>query len=151
MAIWAAVPEANLAGTTKMTLFAFAADGNNIAEIQCDTTANRFTAGHTGASSAKTSTGYAYNDIWQKGVAQWHHFAMTFADGGTLQFYIDGKAQTPATSLGTWSGAFATALMCLGSDHTTISDPFNGWLAHFVWSNAEFTADEIATLADARP
>ncbi len=151
MAIWAAIPEENLAGTTKMTLFAFAADGNNIIELSFDTTAQRLTAGHTGASTAKTSTGLVYNDVWNKGTPLWHHFAMTYTDGGTMQFYVDAVAQTPATSLGTWSGSFATALMCLGSDHTTISDPFNGFLSHFVWSNAVFTADEVALLADARP
>jgi len=151
MAIWAAIPQANLIGTTKMTLFAFAVDGNNIIEMSFDTTANRFTANHNGAATSKTSTGYAYNDIWIPGTPTWHHYAMTYADAGTLRFYIDGKAKTAATSLGTWSGSFATALMCLGSDHTTISDAFNGYLAHFAWSNAEWSAGEVRELAKAGP
>lgn len=150
MAVWAAIPEENLSATTKMVLFHFAVDGNYQIQLTFNTTAYQMQAMHD-ANSEKTSTALVYNDIWAKGTPLWHHYAMTFADGGTLKFYVDGEAQTAATSLGTWSGSYATALMCLGSDNTTISDPFNGYMAHFVWSNAEFSADEVALLADARP
>ena len=152
MAAWVAVPEANLAGTTKMVVWYFAVDGNNVASCEFDTTANTFKAIHIGNTSSKTSTASkVYNDIWNKGVPTWHHLAMTFSDGGSLAFYVNGDAQTPATSLGTWSGALATALMCLGSDNTTISDPFNGFMSHFVWSNAVFTAAEVKDLATIGP
>ena len=152
MAAWVAVPEANLAGTTKMVVWYFAVDGNNVHSVEFDTTANTFKAIHIGAGSSKTSVGSkVYNDIWNKGTPVWHHLATTFTSGGSMAFYIDGLAQTPATSLGTFAGTYNTALMCLGSDSTTISDPFNGYMAHFVWSNAAFTAAEVAELADARP
>jgi len=155
MGVWAAVPEANLAGTTKMVLFHFGADANNYAEIQCDTTANRFTATHNGASTAKTSTGLVYNAIYGKGGKDiphdptWHYFGFDFADGGALNFYVDGVAQTAGSSLGTWSGTLATTLCCLGSDSTTISDAYAGWLSHFMWWNKVLTADEWRELSKA--
>lgn len=150
MAIWAAVPEANLAGTTKMVLFHFAVDGNYQIQLKFDTSAQQFTAMHD-ANSEKTSTGSVYNvdggDQWP----EWHHFAMTYADSGTMQFYVDGVAQTAATSLGAWSGTFAGDLMVLGSDHSTPSDQFTGYLAHFAWWNHALSADDVKDLATIGP
>ena len=152
MAAWAAIPEANLSGTTMMRLWYFGVDGNNLLALEFDTVAQQMKALHVSAAgTSKTSTGKVYNDYWQKGVPLWHHYAMTYTSAGTMQFYIDGKAQTAASTLGTMAGTFATTLMCLGSDHTTISDPFTGHMAHFVWSNVAYSADEVALLADARP
>ena len=146
MAAWVAVPEANLAGTTKMVVWYFAVDGNNVHSVEFDTTAYVFKAIHIGAASSKTSvaTTKVYNDIWNKGTPVWHHLATTFTNGGSLAFYVDGIAQTAATTIGTFAGTYNVANMCLGSDSTTISDAFNGYMAHFVWSNVAFTAAEVA-------
>ena len=150
MAIWAAIPQENLAATTKMVLFHFAVDGNYQIQLTFNTTAYQMQAMHD-ANSEKTSTALVYNVDGGQQSPEWHHYAMTFADGGTLRFYVDGVAQTAATSLGTWSGTFASDLMCLGSDNTAISDAYNGFLSHFVWNNAIFTADEWAEIAKAGP
>ena len=149
MAIWAAIPQENLAATTKMVLFHFAVDGDYQIQLTFNATAYQMQAMHD-ANSEKTSTALVYNMMGPQ-LPQWHHYAMTFADGGTLRFYVDGVAQTAATSLGTWSGSFATALMCLGSDNTTISDAFKGWLAHFGWWSAELSAAEVKDLATIGP
>ena len=151
MGIWAATPQANLAGVTKMVLFHFAVSTSYELELRFDTTAYRFTAEHN-ANSAKTSTSsLVYNVDGVPQDPEWHHFGMDYYDGGSLNFYVDGVAQTAATSLGTWSGTFSTSLMCLGSDNVAISDAYNGFLSHFVWNNAIFTADEWAELAKAGP
>ena len=152
MAAWAAIPQENLTGTTKMTLWYFAVDGNNVLTYEFDTTANRFMVVHVGGSTSKTSTtSLVYNENAGAIHPQWHHYAMTYTSGGSLAAYIDGVAQTAATSLGTFAGTFNTANMCLGSDSTTISDPFNGWMSHFLWSNAVFSADDIKELATIGP
>jgi hypothetical protein len=149
MAAWAAVPQANLAGTTKMTLWYFAVNGTYEIEVSFDTAAYRFKAEHN-ANQPKTSTSsLVYNVDGGEQAPEWHHYAITFADGGTLLFYIDGVAQTAVTGLGTWSGTFASDLMCLGAASTAAADPFNGWMSHFVWNHAIFTADEMRELAKA--
>jgi hypothetical protein len=150
LSIWAAIPQANLAGTTKMVLCYFAVDGDYQHQLYFDTTAYRFTAMHD-ANSEKTSTSSLVYNMKGPQYPEWHHFGYDFVDAGSLNFYVDGVAQTAATSLGTWSGSYATALMCLGSDNTTISDAFNGWLAHFAWWSKVLTADEWRDLANARP
>ena len=152
MAIWAATPQANLKGTTKMNVWLFAVDGNNVLNLAFDTTAYRYRVAHIGNTSSKTSnSSLVYNVDGGQQDPEWHHFAMTYADGGTLRFYVDGVAQTAATTIGTWSGTFNSAKMVLGSDNTSINDPFKGWMSHFVWSNVEFTAAEVKELATAGP
>jgi hypothetical protein len=146
------MPEANLAGSTRMSLFLFGVDGNNLVTLEQMGTANTMRAVHVSASgTSKTSTGLVYNDHWRKGTPLWHHYAMTYTSGGTLQFYIDGKAQTAASTLGTFAGTYDATNMVLGSDDTTPNDQYTGYLAHFLWSNVAFSADEVAILADARP
>ena len=153
LGVWAAVPQANLSAAVKMTLIYIAVSTSYEIELQCDTTAYRFTAEHNGNSSKTSTSSLVYNV--DGGVPaqfpEWHQFGMDYYDGGTLNFYVDGVAQTAATSLGTITGTLSATLMCLGSDSTTINNAYAGWLSHFVWSNAIFTADEWAELAEAGP
>ncbi|MHC4752224.1 MAG: LamG-like jellyroll fold domain-containing protein [Planctomycetota bacterium] len=155
MAAWVAVPQANLAGTTKMVVWYFAVDTNNVLSCEFDTTAYRFKAIHVSAAgTSKTSTSSLVYNVDGGVPAQWpewHHLAMTYTSGGSLAFYVDGVAQTAATSLGTFAGTFNTANMCLGSDSTTISDAFNGWMAHFGWWSKALTADEVKDLSEIGP
>jgi hypothetical protein len=153
MMAWVAVPQANLAGTTKMVVWYFAVDGNNLLSCEFDTTAYRFKALHVSAAgTSKTSTSsLVYNVDGGQQKPEWHHLAMTYTSGGSLAFYVDGVAQTAATSLGTFAGTFDTSMMCLGSDSTTISDAFTGWMAHFAWWHKALTADEIKDLSEIGP
>ena len=151
LGIWAATTQANLAGSTKMVLFNMAVSTSYELEIQCDTTAYRFTAEHNGNSSKTSTSSLVYNVDGAPQDPEWHHFGMDFYNGGSLNFYVDGVAQTAATGLGTWSGTLSATRMTLGSTTTTITDAYNGYLSHFVWSNAIFTADEWAELAKAGP
>jgi hypothetical protein len=151
MGIWAATNQANLAGATKMVLFNFGVSGTYELEIQCDTTAYRFTAEHNANSSKTSTSSLVYNVDGAPQDPEWHYFGMDYYDGGSLNFYVDGLAQTAASSLGTWSGTFSATRMTLGSTTTTITDAYNGFLSHFVWSNAIFTADEWRELAKAGP
>lgn len=151
LGVWAAVPQANLAAAVKMTLIYIAVSTSYEIELQCDTTAYRFTAEHNGNSSKTSTSSLVYNVDGAPQDPEWHHFGMDYYDGGSLNFYVDGVAQTAASSLGTITGTFSTSLMCLGSDSTSINNAYNGFLSHFVWSNAIFTADEWRELAKAGP
>jgi len=151
MGIWAATTQANLATTVKMTLFYFAYSTSYEIEVSFNTTAYQFKAEHNANSSKTSTSSLVYNVDGAPQDPEWHHFGIDFYDAGSLNFYVDGVAQTAASTLGTWSGTLVTTTMCLGSTSTTIADAYNGYLSHFVWSNAIFTADEWAELAKAGP
>jgi hypothetical protein len=149
MSIWVATPQANLSGTTKMQIFKFAADANNFIDLTFDTTAYRFNAWHEGNTTAKSvNSPLKYNVDGGSQLPEWHHFAFSFADGGSLTFYTDGVAETAATSLGTFTGSMAEATMVLGSSSTTVADQFTGYLAHFAWWNKALGQTEIEDLYD---
>ena len=144
MSIWAATPDANLSGTTKMQLFKFAADANNFIDLTFDTTAYRFNGWHEGNTTAKSvNSPLKYNVGYGP---QWHHFVMTFTDSGSLTFYTDGLAETAATSLGIFTGSMASTLMVLGSSSTTAADQFTGYLARFAWWNVVLSQSEVDDL-----
>ena len=152
MGIWAATPQANLSGTSTMVLFNFSVNANYELELRFDTTAYRFLAEHNANTSADTSTSsLVYNVDEAPQDPDWHHFGMDYYDGGSLNFYVDGVAQTAASSLTSWSGTLSATRMCLGASTTSITNAYNGFLSHFVWNNAIFTADEWAEIAKAGP
>jgi hypothetical protein len=145
LSVWAACENANLAGTTKMQIIKLAADANNFIDLTFDTTAYRFNAAYEGGGTDKNiNSPLLYNVGYG---AQWHHFVMTWsATNDALNFYVNGSAQTAATSLGTWAGAMASTLMVVGSSSTTAADVWNGWLAHLgIWS-AILTQTEVDEL-----
>ena len=151
MGIWAATPQANLAGITKMALFYFAVNTTYEIEVSFDTTAYQFKAEHNANSSKTTTSSLVYNVDGGVQDPEWHHFGIDYYDAGSLNFYVDGVAQTAASTLGSWSGTMVTTDMCLGSVSTTISSAYTGFLSHFLWSNAIFTAAEWAEIAKAGP
>ena len=147
ISIWAATPNANIAGTTKMQIIKLAADANNFIDITFDTTAYRFNAAYeAGGTDKNVNSGLVYNTKAGYG-PQWHHFALTWTSADPAIFYVDGVALTALTSLGTWAGAMASDLMVLGSSSTTAADVWKGSLARLgIWS-VVLTPAEIRELA----
>ena len=155
LSIWVATPQANLTTATKMQIWKFAVDADNFIDLTYDTTSYRFNAAYECNTTDKSvNSSLVYNVDGGSQSPEWHHFGVTYADtnaGDALTLYVDGKAETPATGMGEFGTPFASTAMVLGSSHTTPADQFTGWLAHFVWNHAIFTADEMKELADARP
>ena len=148
LSIWVATPQANLEGTTKMQIVKMGVDANNYVDLTFDTTAYRFAAAYAGGGTAQTITSpLVYNENDAFALPQWHHFVMTWsATNDALNFYVDGSAQTAASSLGTWSGNMASTLMVVGSSSTTAADQFTGWMAHFALWTPILTQTEVDTL-----
>jgi hypothetical protein len=154
LSIWIATPQTQLAGTTKMQIIKMAADANNFIDLTFDTTAYRFNAAYEGGGTDKNiNSPLVYNENAAMISPQWHHFVMTWsATGDALNFYVDGVAQTAATSLGTWSGSMDTDLMVLGSSaYATPADQFTGWMAHFALWTPILSQTEVDTLYDIGP
>jgi hypothetical protein len=150
-AIWVAVPEAQLSGTTKMQVALCAADSANQIGIDFDTTAQRFSgdyfAGAGDATYSTTTGALVYNDYWSKGYPEWHHLAITVsATADEAILYVDGSASTAASSLGTWTGAFGSTITCLGTSKLAGADQFTGWMAHAAWWSTPLTQSEIEEL-----
>jgi hypothetical protein len=153
VSIWAAIEDNFLGGTTAGYIFKAAVDTNNHIQVFFNTQKNSFTGSYKGGGTAKnvTSSPLVYNIGYG---AQWHHYALTYsATADTMKFYSDGLQQgSTQTSLGTWSGSFASDLLCLGcSDSSPVADLLPGWLARFGWWNKALTGDEVADLAVAGP
>ncbi len=158
MSVWVAVPEANLSATTKMNIVYCAADTANGISLNFDTTAYRFAAGYNAGSGNATysvtqNTVLTYNVDGAEQRPEWHHLGMTYsATNDALILYVDGTASTTASTLGTWTGNYATTALCLGSSSTTWANGFTGWMADFAWwSNTILTASEMEELADIGP
>ena len=155
IAVWVAIPQANLKGTTRMDVCRFAVDDNNEIEIYFDTTAYRFAmlfnGGGTGVSN---NSSLAYNVDGGEQNPQWHHLCMTYSTA-TMLTYLDGDVETDAadTTSSAWSGDYAANLMNVGVTSTTAttSSFFNGYMKGFLWSGAQLSAAEVKDLATAGP
>lgn len=151
--IWVATPENVLSGTTAMQIFKMGVDANNYMDLTFDTTAYQFKADYKAGGTSKSITKKVYNENANAALPQWHHFVATWsATGDALNFYVDGVAQTAASSLGTWAGSMDTDLMCLGtSAYATPADQFTGWLAHFALWTPILSQSEVDELYDIGP
>jgi hypothetical protein len=154
LSIWVATPQENLSGTTAMEIIRLGADANNAINFRVDTTAYRFGAAYTAASTVKAVTSpLLYNMSGGAALPDWHHFVFTWSatnDAATL--YVDSVVQTAATSLGTWSGSMNSDLMVLGSSAIgTPADQFTGWMAHFALWTPILTQTEVDMLYDIGP
>ncbi len=147
MSIWVATPQANLAAATKMQIFKFAVGANNFIDLTHTATAYQFNGWHEGAGTASSVNSPLKYNVDGGPFPEWHHFFMTYADGGSLTFYTDGLAETAVTSLGTFTGSMASTLMVLGSSASdTAADQFTGYLARFAWWNVILTQSEVDDL-----
>ena len=138
ISVWAATPDANISGTTKMQIIRLGVDNDNNLEIAFDTTAYRFNGSYEGGGTTDNVTSdLLYNVDGGPQYPEWHHFALTWdAANNKLKFYVDGLQQgSTQESLGTWTGAMASTTMVLGSSSTTAADVLNGYLARVgIWS-----------------
>lgn len=155
IAVWVAIPQNNLKGTTRMDICRFAVDDDNEIEIYFDTTAYRFAMLFNGGATGVTNnTSLAYNVDGGTQNPQWHHLCMTYSTGVMLT-YLDGKVETDTadTTSSAWSGNYATNLMNVGVTSTTAttSSFFNGYMKGFLWSGAILSASEVKGLATAGP
>jgi hypothetical protein len=156
LSLWVAVPQVHLAGTTKMSLAFLGADTANSISMYLDTTAYRFSCGYNAGSGdatySTTYTGLAYNvdGGFDAQWPEWHHLGMTYsATNDSVVMFLDGSPSTGCSSLGTWTGNFATAQMVLGSTSTTIATGFTGWMSNFGWwPNRIMTTADMEDLAD---
>ena len=147
ISLWAATPQANLAGTTKMQLIKLGVDNDNNLEIAFDTTAYRFSGSYEGGGTTDVATSLQYNKTDYG--PDWHQFGLTWTKAGdAMKFYVDGLQQgSTQTGLDTWTGNMAATLMVLGSSVTTGADWLTGYIARLgIWS-VLLTADEMADLA----
>ncbi len=151
ISIWAAVPQANLIGTTMMQIIKLGADGNNYIDITFDTTARRFNGAFKAGGTLKSvNSDLVYNEPQSiRHGARWLHFAITWTKAGEeLKFYLGGVQQgSTQSSLGTWSGSFASDLMVLGSSNTTPADQFTGWMSNLAMWTAVQPESDIKILA----
>ena len=155
IAVWVAIPQANLKGTTRMDVCRFAADDSNEIEIYFDTAAYRFAMLFKGGTTGVTNnTSLAYNIDGGTQNPQWHHLCMTY-DTDAMLTYLDGKVETDTadTTSSAWSGNYASNLMNVGitSQTATTSDFFNGYMKGFLWSGAVLSAAEVKELSIAGP
>jgi hypothetical protein len=138
-----------------MQIWKFAVDVNNFLDLTYDTASYRFNAAYECAGTdVSVNSSLVYNVDGGQQSPEWHHFGVTYADtdaGDALTLYVDGKAETAVSSLGEFGTPFDTTLMVLGSSATTPADQFTGWMSHFVWNHAIFTADEMRDLATIGP
>ncbi len=151
ISLFVAVPEANLAGTTKMQLITMAYDASNLIDITFNTTAYQFNGAYEAGGTLDTvNSGLLYNVDGGPQQPEWHHLGLTWdASNNRLRFFADGLQQgTTQASLGTWSGAMASDTMVLGSSNSSsAADVLTGYLARVgVWS-VELTIPEMAELA----
>ncbi|MCK5430399.1 MAG: hypothetical protein KAI94_13050, partial [Anaerolineales bacterium] len=147
ISLWAATPDANISGTTKMQLIKLGVDNDNNLEIAFDTTAYRFVGSYEGGGTTDSATGLLYNKTDYG--PDWNHFGLTWTKAGdAMKFYINGLQQgSTQTGLDTWTGNMASTLMVLGSSVTTGADLLTGYLARLgIWS-VVLTADDMADLA----
>ena len=147
ISLWAATPDANISGTTKMQLIKLGVDNDNNLEIAFDTTAYRFVGSYEGGGTTDSATGLLYNKTDYG--PDWNHFGLTWTKAGdAMKFYINGLQQgSTQTGLDTWTGNMASTLMVLGSSVTTGADLLTGYLARLgIWS-VVLTGDEMADLA----
>lgn len=149
---WVATPQAQLSAASKMQIMLMAADTANAIGIDFDTTAYRFSADYfAGSGDATYSTTYGglvYNVDGGEQKPEWQHLAMTYgATADALILYVNGTASTTASSLGTWTGSFASTAMVLGSTSTTIATALTGWMSNVGWWSTPMTAPEIRELA----
>lgn len=155
IAVWVAIPQNNLKGTTRMDVCRFAVDDNNEIEIYFDTSAYRFAMLYNGGGTGVTNnSSLAYNIDGGSQNPQWHHLCMTYTTA-TMLTYLDGDVETDEadTTSSTWSGNYATNLMNVGVTSTTAttSSFFNGYMKGFLWSGAQLSAAEVKGLATAGP
>ncbi len=133
-----AVPQANLAGTTKMQIITLKYDSQNYIDITFDTTAYRFNGAYEAGNTLKSvNSGLVYNVDGGPQYPEWHHFGLSWTKAGdALKFYVDGLQQgSTQTSLGTWTGAMASTTMVLGSSSTSAADVLTGYIARVgIWS-----------------
>ena len=138
ISLLAAVPQANLAGTTKMQLIKLGVDNDNNIEITFDTTAYRFNGSYEGGGTTDSdNSSLVYNVDGGPQSPEWHHFGLTWTKAGdALKFYVDGLQQgTTQSTLDTWTGDLASTLMVLGSSVTTGADFLTGYIARLgIWS-----------------
>ena len=131
----------------QMQIFKFAAAGaDNFIDLTHTATAYQFNGWHEGNTTAKNVNSPLKYNVDGGPFPEWHHFVMTYADGGSLTFYTDGLAETAASTLGTFTGSMAAATMVLGSSSTTPADQFTGYLARFAWWNVILTQSEVEDL-----
>lgn len=148
---WVAIPEANLAATSRLPIARFAADVDNEIELYFDTTAYRFSTTFNGGGTAVNNVSSLVYNTKGEQQPEWHHIGMTYSTK-SLIIYTDGSPSTTAdTTSSAWSGNFASALMCVGLTSTTGGNYFKGWMKGLLWSSAELDAEEMADLAEAGP
>ncbi|KKL49393.1 hypothetical protein LCGC14_2315930 [marine sediment metagenome] len=138
ISLWAAVPQANLKGTTKMQIITLKYDSQNYIDITFDTTAYRFNGAYEAGNTLKSvNSSLVYNVDGGPQSPEWHHFGLSWTSAGdALKFYVDGLQQgSTQTSLGTWTGAMASTTMVLGSSSTSAADVLTGYIARVgIWS-----------------
>lgn len=79
----------------------------------------------------------------------WLHVAITASKtADQMKFYVNGaQVGTTQTGLGTWVGALASTLCCIGAQNTTPTNAHKGVAAHTAIFNRALSAAEIASLA----
>ena len=151
--IWFACENNYLDGTTLGRIFTMGADANNVLLIEKTATANTMRLAYIAGSTTKSVSPVIYKEGLSAVGREWHHLAMTLSvSSDAFKIYVDGaQSGSTQTSLGTWSGAVASTLFCIGAGATTPSNVFKGWLQHMALWSVALSADEIADLAKIGP
>jgi len=88
-------------------------------------------------------------DVTGQTSTAWRHLAITWSVvADELKFYIDGAKQgATLTGLGTWAGALGIVTCTIGSEDTSPTFPWDGYLAHTAVWNTPLTPAQILALA----
>jgi len=152
ISVWFACEPTYLNGTTLGRIFTMSADANNAFILEKTATANTFRGAYI-AGGTTDSVSPVLRQADNNPHPEWHHLGASLTVAGDmLKIYVDGaQSSTTQTGLGTWAGAIAATLFCIGSGSTVPANVFNGWLQHMaIWSTV-LTDDEFAELGKIGP
>jgi len=109
-------------------------------------TANTLRAAYIAGSTTSSVSPTVYESLDYH--TQWFHFGMTVsALDDAMIVYLNGvQTGTTQSTLGTWSGAIATAICVIGAEDTTVANPWKGWLQHVAVWNETLSAADFAYL-----
>jgi len=116
----------------------FGVDGNNFISLSKGATNGQLIADYRAGGTVKQASSTGNTDL------DWFLFVMTVSKAAdqlkAYKWQLDkpgGQIGTTTTGLGTWSGALAATLCCLGASITTPSNVHSGWLmGGALWTKA---------------
>ena len=125
------------------------ADGTNRIYLARSSTNNQFDLVYIAGGTTKQVNMAGLSTVgWMCLALTWN---LAAGVNGEMKAYAQGaQVGTTQTALGTWAGALAATLCCIGATSTTPTNVWQGWVAHAcIWDRALAPA-EVLSLARVR-